>query len=64
MKKHKRKQEEDWEIVVKWVLHNKDNEARYLKRHKMYAIRDTYQRMGYVYEPNCRVPKSRKEELR
>lgn len=40
----------DGKMLMEWVLCNRDNEARYVKRQKIYAIRGVYQRMGYAYD--------------
>lgn len=40
----------DGKTLMEWVLCNKENEARYMKRQKIYAIRGVYKRMGYVYD--------------
>jgi len=57
MKIRKPKVKKDWKVIVEWVLLNKENEVRYLKRHKMYAIRAVYRRMGYAYENDRWVPR-------
>lgn len=44
------------DTVMYWVIRNRKNEARRIKRDRMYAIKDVYTRMGYVYDHNRRTP--------
>jgi hypothetical protein len=44
------------DTVMYWVIRNRKNEARRIKRDRIQGIRDTYARMGYLYECDKRVP--------